>query len=228
MNADRKIYWFVGTLSVALLLGSFLTPGERPDIEDLPWHIEHPTSDSTRVLGLTLGKSTPEDAEMRFREKGEFGLFVSSDGLLSAELFFDQVNLAGLRSKVVLTLTADDIELKAMRDRGLRISATMSGRKVSLAPGDEARMRSFPIGSLTLIPGVRIKEELFEKRFGKPAHIIRESNADVTHRLYPQHALDIISSASKSEKQVLQFVPPKDYEKLAGPLLKAGGKVMAP
>lgn len=228
MSIDRKIYWILGSVSIALLLGSFLTPGDRPAPEDLPWHIEHPTIDSTRVLGLTLGKSTPDDAEQRFREKGEFGLFVSADGQLSAEVFFEQINLAGLRSKVVLTLVATEVELKAIRDRGLRVNATMSGRKISLAPDDADRMRGFPIGSLTLIPGVRIKEELFEKRFGKPGLVIREAHADVTHRLYPQHALDIISSGSKSEKQVLQFVPPKDYDKLAGPLLKAGGKVMEP
>jgi hypothetical protein len=226
MTAERKIYWVVGVASIVLLVASFLTPGDRPDRDELPWNIEHPTPESTRVLGLTLGQSTPADAERRFREKGDLGLFRSLEGRLAAEMFFEQVNLAGLRSKVVLTVLVTDAELQAMHDRGMRMSATASGKKITLAPDDEARIRSMPISSLTLIPGVRVAEDLFWKRFGKPAQVIKEANAEVFHHLYPQHALDITTSASKSEKQVLQFVPAADFPRLVEPLLKAGGQVI--
>jgi hypothetical protein len=227
MSAERKIYWVVGIASLALLAASFLVPGERPERDELPWHIEHPTPDTTRVLGLTLGQSTPADAERRFREKGELGLFRSPEGRLSAEMFFEQINLAGLRSKVVLTVVVGEGELQAMHDRGARMSATASGKKITLSPDDESRLRGMPIGSLTLIPGVRVTEELLRKRFGEPAQVIKEANAEVFHHLYPQHALDATTSASKSEKQVLQFVSPKDYARLVEPLLKAGGQIIS-
>jgi hypothetical protein len=227
MTTERRIYWAVGIISVALLVGSLLVPGERPELDELPWHIEHPTADSTRVLGLTLGQSTPADAEHRFREKGEMGLFRSPDGRLSAEMFFEQINLAGLRSKVVLTVLVGDSDLQAMHDRGARMSATVSGKKITLSPDDEARVRGMSIGSLTLIPGVRVEEDRLWKRFGKPATVIKESQAEVFHHLYPQHALDITTSASKLQKPVLQFVSPKDYGRLVDPLLKAGGKVIS-
>ena len=227
MSAERTIYWSVGIASLALLIGSFLVPGERPDRDELPWHIEHPTPDSTRILGLTLGQSTPADAERRFRERGELGLFRSPEGRLSAEMFFEQINLAGLRSKVVLTVLVGDSELQAMHDRGARMSATASGKKITLSPDDESRVRAMVIGSLTLIPGVRVEEDRLWKRFGKPATVIKESQAEVFHHLYPQHALDITTSASKSQKQVLQFVSPKDYGRLVEPLLKAGGQVIS-
>ena len=49
MTTESKIYWGVGLISVALLLGAFIIPGDRPDKSDLPWHIEHPTADSVSV-----------------------------------------------------------------------------------------------------------------------------------------------------------------------------------
>lgn len=227
MSTERRIYWGVGLLSVAIMATAFLTPGDRPDRDELPWNVEHPTAETTRILGLTLGQSTPADAERRFREKGELALFRSPDERVSAEMYFEQINLAGLRSRVVLTVQVAEAELKAMLERGMRMSATASGRKVTLAPDDEARLRTMPIGSLTLIPGVRVPEEHLRKRFGEPSKVIREAQTGVTHLLYPQHALGISTSASGSEKQVLQFVPPQDYGRLLAPLLKAGGQVIS-
>ena len=226
MTTEIKIYWIVGICSLLLLVGSIFIPAERPDLTELPWHIEHPSPETTKVFGLTLGISTPSDAEQRFKEKAEFALFKSTDGKLSGEAFFEQINLAGLRSKVVLTLLISDSELLAMHDRGLRMTSTGgNGKKISLAPTDLMRLSNSPIGSLTLIPGVRVEAALFQKRFGKPTHTVKEANSDVTHSLYSQHALDIITSGIKSEKQVLQYVAPKDFRKLLDPLLTNGGQL---
>ncbi len=226
MSTEAKIFWGIGLLSAALMLGAFLFPAERPVADEFPWHIEHPTPETTRVFGLTLGKSTPADAVQRFREKAEYALFKSSDGSISAEAYFEQVNLAGLRSKVVLTLNIDADELARMHDRGLRASATSSGRKITVSQEDVARLSSVPFVSLTLIPGVRVPEEVFQKRFGKPAQVIQEEESGAIHHLYPQHALDITTSADKTQKQILQYVPPGDFQRLISPLLKSGSHVL--
>jgi len=227
MTAERKIYWSVGSVSLLLLLAAILFPGDRPEQIDLPWHIEHPAEGVSRVFGLTLGVSSPAEAERRFREQAEFGLFRSTDGKLSAEAFFEQINLAGLKSRVVLTVLVEPTTLLAMHDRGLRMSATGSGKKITLAPDDLAQLKLLPIGSITLIPSVRVPDELLEKRFGKPAQTVREANSEVVHWLYPQHALDITTSNTKLEKQVLQYVSPRDYRNLLDPLLQNGGQVIS-
>ncbi len=220
MTTESKIYWGVGILSVALLLGAFLVPGDRPANEDLPWHIEHPTSDSVRVFGLTVGTSTPAEAEARFKEQAEPSLFKSPSGQMGAELFFEQINLAGLRSRVVLTVAIPDAELRDMYERGLRMSATGSGKKITLTPDDVARLRSLPISSLTYMPGVRVEEPLFLKRFGKPEQIIKEKKSGAIHWLYSKNGLDI--TLGGSEKPLLQYVSPKEFDKLMKPLLDNG------
>ncbi len=220
MTTESKIYWGIGILSAALLLGAFLIPGDRPANEDLPWHIEHPTSDSVRVFGLTVGTSTPAEAEARFKEQAEPSLFKSPSGQLGAEVFFEQINLAGLRSRVVLTVAVPDAELRDMYERGLRMSATGSGKKIMLTTDDVARLRSLPISSLTYMPGVRVEESLFLKRFGKPEQIIKETKSGAIHWLYSKHGLDI--TLGGGEKPLLQYVSPKEFDKLVKPLLDNG------
>lgn len=223
MSTESKIYWGVGLFSVVVIIGSFLIPGDRPDKNDLPWHIEHPTPDSVKVFGLTIGVSTPGDAEQRFKEIGEPSLFKSPDGKLGMEIFFEQINLAGLRSRVVLTVAASTEELKTMYERGLRMAATGGGKKITLTPDDVVRIRSLPISSLTYMPGVRVEETLFLKRFGKPAQIIKETKTGATHWLYPQNGLDL--TLGGGEKPVLQYVSPLAFETLVKPL-QANGEVI--
>jgi len=220
MKTENKIYLIVGVVSVLLLIGSFLIPGEPTMKDDLPWHIEHPTPTSVRVFGLTLGQSNTNDAQKKFREEAKPSLFKSPDGKLIAEAFFEQVDLAGLRSKVVLTIEVPETELKGMYERGLRIAATGSGKKVTMATEDVARLLTHPISSLTYIPGFRVEDEMFLKRFGQPAQRVKEKENGAIHWLYPQNGLDI--TLGGEEKPVLQYVSPGDFDRLLQPLLANG------
>lgn len=223
MTTESKIYWSVGIVSVLVILGSFFMRGEPRRADDLPWHIEHPTSDSVRIFGLTLSQSTAKEAEQRFKEEAEPSLFKSPDGKMIAEFFFEQVDLAGLRSKVVLTIDVPEAELKGMYERGLRMASTGSGKKITMTPDDVAKLRTLPISSLTYLPGLRVDEALFLKRFGQPAQRIKENGNGLVHWLYPQNGLDI--NLGGGEKPIMQYVSPKDFDKLVRPLM-ANGEVL--
>lgn len=220
---ERKFFWSLGILVVLAIVGSFFMPSPPNDKADLPWHIEHPAPDTTRIFGVTLGQSTTNDAEQHFRELAKPSLFKSQDGRLVAEMFFEQVNLAGLKAKIILSIAAPDAELLEMYERGLRMTATESGKQITLTPDDITRLRTLPVASLTYLPSVRLDEEIIRKRFGQPSQRIKEKKSAAVHWLYPQHGLDIASGGE--EKAVLQFVPPKDFNKLAQPLL-ANGEIL--
>lgn len=222
MAMERKLYWGVGILSVLIFIGAFFTPGKPVDKNDLPWHIEHPAPDVVRVFGLTLGQSTANEAEQRFREEAKPSLFRSSNGKLVVEMFFEQVNLAGLKSRIVIGIAVPDGELQGIYERGLRMSSTGGGndKKITLAPEDVARVRALPIDSLTYMPTMRLEEGIFSKRFGQPSQRIKEKASGAVHWLYPQNGLDI--TLGGEEKPVLQYVSPKDFSKLTQPLLASG------
>ncbi len=217
---ERKIYSVIALVAV-LILGLAFFQGDQPaDKSDLPWHIEHPTADTSRIFGITLGLSNTSEAEQHFKEVAKPILFKSHSGQLAVEVFFEEVKLAGLKARIVLSIAVPDAELSGMYERGLRMNATGSGKEITLTPDDIARVFTMPISSLTYMPAVRLEDAIFAKRFGQPQLRIRERKSGAVHWLYPQHGLDI--ALGGGEKPLLQYVAPKDFDKLTQPLLASG------
>lgn len=216
----RKIYWGIAIIAL-LILGVAFFQGDKPaEKSDLPWHIGHPTTDTIEIFGITLGQSNTNEAEQHFKEVAKPILFKSPNGQLVAEVFFEEVNLAGLKARIVLSIMVPDSELQGMFARGIRMNATGSGKEITMTPDDVARVFTMPISSLTYMPSVRLEDAVFAKRFGQPAQRIREKKSGVVHWLYPQNGLDI--ALGGNEKPLLQYVAPKDFDKLAQPLLASG------
>jgi hypothetical protein len=199
---------------------AFVNQEKAADKTDFPWHIEHPTADTTRIFGLTLGESTAHEAEQHFKEDAKPILFKSPGGLLAVEVFFEEVNLAGLKSRIVLSIIVPDSELQGMFDRGVRMNATGNGKEINLTPEDIARVMSLPISSLTYMPSTRLEDSVFAKRFGQPAMKVKEKAGGAIHWLYPQNGLDI--ALGGNEKPLLQYIAPKNFDKLTQPLLAHG------
>ncbi|KXS33461.1 MAG: Uncharacterized protein AWT59_0342 [Candidatus Gallionella acididurans] len=217
---ERKIYWGI-TLVALLILGVAFFQGDQPaEKSDLPWHIGHPTADTIQIFGVTLGQSNTNQAEQHFKEVAKPILFKSPNGQLAVEVFFEEVNLAGLKGRIVLSIMVPDSELQGMLARGLRMNATGGSKEITMDPDDVARVFTMPIGSLTYMPLVRLEDTVFAKRFGQPAQRIREKKSGVIHWLYPQNGLDI--ALGGSEKPLLQYVAPGDFDKLVKPLLTSG------
>ncbi len=218
---DRKIILgvialIVGAIAVLMLVPE--PPKQTPDT--LPWNITHPSPDTSRVFGITLGQSSLNDLERLFKEETEISMFKTSDGKMLIEAFFDELNLNGLKAKFVLTIAVPPEELEGMFNRGLRMNSTTSGKRITLTPDDLARVRNAPVASLTYLPSARVEEAIFTKRFGTPVQRIRETQSGTIHWLYPQHGLSV--TLGGEQKPVLQYVSPRDFELLRAPLLAHG------
>lgn len=218
---DKKIVVSVVAFAVASLLLILMLPDESGITPDtLPWNISHPSPGTTHVFGVTLGSTTLGEAETVFKEQAEISLFSHNDTKMAVEAFIDEVNFNGLKAKLVMTVRLPKEELQGMFARGLRINSTPSGKRITLAPDDLARVRKASIASLTYMPAVRLDETVLAKRFGAPAERVRETQAGVVHWLYPQHGLDV--AVGSKERPVLQYVSPRDFELLRAPLLANG------
>ena len=218
---DKKIILGVIALIVASISLLLLIPSDPIDTPDtLPWNITHPSAGTSRVFGITLGKSTLSDLEGVFREQSEVSLFKTSEGKMIVESFFDELNLNGLKAKFVMTIAVPPEELEGMFSRGLRMNSTPSGKRITLSFDDLTRVRNTPVASLTYLPSVRLEAGLISKRFGEPVQRIRESKSGAVHWLYPQHGLDV--TLGGEEKPLLQYVSPADFELLRAPLLEHG------
>lgn len=215
------LWVLLGTL-ILIGLGVFVLPGQHPEgPARLPWQIE-PVNGTIRVFGLTLGESTLSDAEAVIGEEAEVSLFRSPEGRIDVEAYFDQATISGLKSKIVLAIALTETTREAMYERGIRIATMGSGtRKVTLAPEDLKHVRQSPIGGITYLPRIDLEPELLTKRFGEPARRIPEPEGRAVHWLYPAFGLDI--TVNEDGKEVFQYVPPAQFERVVEPLVGGEG-----
>ncbi|TAJ80417.1 MAG: hypothetical protein EPO42_04515 [Gallionellaceae bacterium] len=218
---DKKIILGVLALVAVSITTLLLIPANPTDTPDtLPWRISHPTPDTSRVFGITLGQTSLGETEKFFNEKTEVSLFKTTEGKMLVEAFFDELNFNGLKAKFVFTVAVPNDELDGMFKRGLRMNSTPSGKRITLTADDLERVRKTPVASVTYLPVLKLEEDIVKKRFGRPEERVRETKTGIVHWLYPQHGLDVTFGGS--EKPVLQYVSVKDFNLLRTPLLAQG------
>lgn len=226
---DRKILWYLLLVMVFGFIGIWLLMPERaPDpVVRLPWQVSIDESGRSRVLGFTLGLTTLEQVRKALGEEGKLNLFLSPGRveLLTAEAYFDQLFLSGLRADLVAVLRVDQATLQGMYDRGLRISQLGSGaKKVKLAPEDEQALAQAPLRSLTYLPWKSLEPTVLEARFGSPPERFTEDSG-LIHWLYPERGMDVAHDAKGAV--VIQYVNPSEFLELRALLKGKGGATPA-
>lgn len=207
----------IAVLLIGVLL--LLSPSERPDDERTlmrPWEVQLDGRGGSRAFGLELGVTTLTDAERRLGIEAKVTLFQPVTSTLVLEAFFDNLSLGGLQADFVMVLDLPIDELEAIHGHGLRIARGREGvNRVQLDPVDLPAVRAAPITTITYLPSINLDPATLEKRFGLPAQRIAEGPG-LNHWLYPATGLDII--VNDDGKEVLQYVAPRDFERLAAPL----------
>ncbi len=208
---------------IALALALFL-PGRSVDEPDnLPWQIERVDGGSIRVFGIELGATSLGEVERLLREPSEVSLFAREDDQRVVEAYFDNVDLSGLRARMVMVMALRPEEVDTMYERGVRIATMGSGtRKVTLSDDDMTTLRNTPVAAITYIPRINLDEAIIEQRFGEPAQRIQEKEGEIEHWLYPEKGVDI--ALDPEGKEVLQYVSPVGFESLVRPLRDIGGQ----
>ncbi len=208
--------WIIACLLAMVLAALAWMPARQVERErNLPWQIDHTDKGSTVVFGITLGTSTLDETERRLQEAATISLFKSGEKY-SVEAYFDQISLGGLKGKMVLAMKLSDSALAEMYERGLRVSGSPGGKKVTLSPDDETQVRKAVVGTITYLPALSLEDATLAKRFGEPRERLREEKTGAMHWLYPQLGLDI--ALGGSEHPVLQYVSPEEFARLEFPL----------
>lgn len=209
----------LGLTLIALFIGIVVIPGSPPDAgKNLPWQVEQLAGGSSRVFGISLGETPVIELQKRLREQSEVTLFAMPDGSKSLEVYFDRSSFSGLAAKLVLTVALSEEQLEGVFERGVRISTQGDGsRKVTLSHDDLVLVQNSAIDSITYLPKIRLERELVTARFGEPDEVITDPKGEVEHWLYPKLGLDL--TLDPKGKAVLQYVMPKKFDDLRGPLI---------
>jgi hypothetical protein len=215
---ERHIFLTVFGFTLLAIAVAVMLPGRNPpDPVNLPWQIERTADGGSRVFGLTLGRSSLDDAEAQLQEPVEVQLFRPEEGAITVEGYMDNASISGLRAKLVFTVDVPPERIEGIFDRGVRIAKSSSGaHKVTLARDDLAAVKRLPISAITYLPRADLSEELVRARFGEPARRIAGSEAGAVHLLYPQLGLDV--TVDPEQHEVLQYVRPDRFDQLVQPL----------
>jgi hypothetical protein len=208
----------LGVSIVLILLGSLISP-QIDDSDNLgfPWQVEVMADGGTRVFQIHLGKTSLAEAEQLFEDEGELTLFYPPEGKPAVEAYFDNLIIGRLKAKLVVSFSIPDQDLEDMYNRGIRVSKLGSGTlKVTLHPDDVARAREEKITAITYLPSINLEAGLIEKRFGMPDDRIKDSAGGGVHWLYAEKGVDVM--LSEEEKEVVQYVMPKNFAALVEPL----------
>lgn len=216
----KHIFLTVFSISIlAVVLGVYVSSLKKQEINvtGFPWQVENMANGNLRVFNLTLGQTTIGEAEQLFKEKAAINLFAPKQSSAVIEAYFDQVKVSGLKSKMVMSLDISSDIIQDIYNRGARISTLDSGtRKVTLLDEDIMLVRNSVIVGITYLPSIHLDAQLIENRFGQPAEKLQDTKSDAIHWLYPAKGVDI--ALSESEKEVIQYVKPEDFDKLVKPL----------
>jgi hypothetical protein len=221
-----KLFLAVLAFIIAILVAPmFLSPA--PDnrsgqaVAGLPWQIEVLSDGHSRVFDLTIGANTLSDARARFGD-GEMALVAAPGEAASLELYLDTVTVGAVTGKLIVTADLAAETIAAMRQRATKTEYMKSSTKKSaLAEQDQPAAFAAPIRGLAFVPSINLDESMILQRFGPPAERIRTSE-QTEHFLYPERGLDIALDAEN--KELLQYVAPRDFARLRGPLQAMGAK----
>ena len=185
----------------------------------LPWQVTAHPDGSSEALGLTLGTGTLADVRQRFGTDTQIAIIAApgEDGTLEA--FVDPAQAGFIAGKLVVTAALPVATLRSLRERALKSEFMESTtRKYTLHPEDEALALQARIVALSFIPQASLDADIILARFGTPAARVR-SHERQEHFLYPDKGLDVILDTEG--KELLQYVAPRDFERLRAPLQAA-------
>jgi hypothetical protein len=218
----RSIALFIAII-VALLALPILFHAEdagrnETPAEGMPWQIDVLPDGTTRVFGLTPGRSTLDDARKLLGANAQVALVIAPGESGSVEAYYESVTAGPVTGKMVLTLETTLAQREQIINRARKVDYMNSTtRRVSPSDEDLALADAFVISAIAFIPSANLDEQIILQRFGMPAERIRSSEAR-EHFLYPAKGLDLQLDAKG--KELLQYVAPRNFVQLRDPLLR--------
>lgn len=203
-------------LLIAISLSACDKSSQQEKTDRYPWQVTILADGSSRIFGIQLGVTRLSEAKRLIGKMPEVALFENPDGSLSLEVFYKEFNRAGLTGRLVLTLAGNVAALQEFKQQAANKHKLASGvLQYRLDPITLGQVESWPISAMTYMPYANLEEKIIVGRFGEPAEKIR-SHEQAQHWLYPDKGLDLI--INEVGKEILQYVPPAEFEALIKPL----------
>lgn len=194
---------------------------ERLQQAPLPWNVKTFADGTSEVFQLHLGQVTVAKLIETLGEDHELAIISDQQDNSGLEVFYGHFQAGPIKGKLIARINADDAMLKTMQGNASRSAYIDSGsRKFFLNADDLSSIQSWTIAGLSFIPAANLKEDVVLARFGEPRQRIEQSipgqEEPLIHFLYPDKGLHV--AISPNSKELMQYVAPKNFERLQEPL----------
>lgn len=216
MKNPLMILAVIGLLLAAYVVMNF--DAERPprQVEGLPWQVESFSDGTAKVFGVTLGQSNLDEAVHALGPDYEMAVVVTPDESGSLEVYYHRYTAGLFTGKLVVVAEQDADLIDEFKARAVKTKPIQTGaRLLTLHPDDVQRAYQMRVASITFVPSINLDEAIAVERFGTPADIIPVGDT-VRHLLYPDQGVDVLINTDG--KEVMQYVPPRDFNLLEAPL----------
>jgi len=203
---DRMALWII--LLVVLLTGAvflWTSSNYQQGSDVTATHVD--AEGRLHVLGVTLGETTLNQAELILQSKSDVALYIYPQehpkAGLKLEAFFPAI---ADHTKVILLLDMNDKKLKEIETRAT-IPHLYENKvaRMNLAAGDVTLVHKATVRELTLIPNLTISTATLKARFGEPDRI---QSLEQDGAVYSYDAIGLKAVISKDEPPVLYFTNP--------------------
>ena len=219
---------FVALMAVfagAMTLGA--GQARKAEVSGLPWQVQTDAAGGSQVFGLSPGRSSLAEVQMRFADRLQIGLVSQTGQEPSLEAYVDTFEAGFITGKLVLSFDADPVELRQAQAHSPKWETGGDGRsrRYKLAADDLERLRSARLMGLAFVPSARLDEATVIQRFGVPAERLQGASGEL-QLLYPAQGVAIALPPAQGEqskaKPVLQYTAPAQFEdRLRAPLRAA-------
>lgn len=208
----KKCYLFLIVLGFVILITAINDKRYHVSPEYLPWQISVTESGNTRVFGINLGETSVKDAFKTLQVFPDSALFAHANGRMSMEAYISSVSLSGLTAKVILEYGIDNETLKRFIEGSIKKEGMPSGAfKYKLNEDDLLEAMQSPVISISYIPYAQFDDDIILQRFGVASETVK-INDQSSILLFPELGLSI--TYNKNNKDILQYVAPKDFDRL--------------
>ncbi len=160
----------IGTAMMIAVIGQHQSVNQ---LDSMPWEVDRLENSALRVFGLTLEKTSIQEANQIFASFGKTQLQVKTDGSGNKTYqlinIYDELVFGGLIAQVILKYKAEPEELDAIY-KSIASPQTKAGITLFSVNSDtEIKHLSSVIASITYIPSIDYNAQTIRQNFGQPA-----------------------------------------------------------
>ena len=196
--------------------------------QGLPWQVQALPDGLAQVFGLVPGQDTLAQARARIGDGLQVALVARLGEVGVLEALAEPFAAGFVTGRLVLAFDVPAEVLARWRSRAPRSAPMDDGvRRFELLAADRDEALAVQLAGLSFVPSVRLTEADVRQRFAAPAQLLPAASPGGLVLLYP--ALGLAAAVGPASRGVLQYVAPRDFDRLLrAPLLAAPTSAKVP